>query len=301
MLRGKFEVNWLELVWLDKTEKHRRAHLRRGRKLRTIGRKPEPARWRREYADKLTGDLFNNKPKSGTAMGSGNLPVDLQWSTRARPNVNIDEAPGTSGRTKALVRDAKALVREHGRTRDCPRCSSGIGTHNAECRGRSEGILLQQSRMKPKQEEELLGGRTVLMESEKPTGATAHQVSSETMYVTSAGATRFADEKPLGAPVVEMGAEDSCAAQVKRAKTIMGLEICVLEAQDDVYHETPGTPTIAAENSGENATNEVVVATEVTEELNRLKTLGRAYKAPECRSADACEVRVQPEDERTAG
>ena len=41
----------------------------------------------------------------------------------------------------------------------------------------------------------------------------------------------------------------------------MGLEICVLEAQDDVYDETSGTPTNPAETSGENAP-------EVTEELN---------------------------------
>ena len=68
-------------------------------------------------------------------------------------------------------------------------------------------------------------------------------------------------------------------SQVKRAKTIVGLEICVLEAQDDVYDGTPGTPTNPAETSGENATDEDV-AQEVTEELNRLQTLGRACKAP---------------------
>ena len=56
-----------------------------------------------------------------------------------------------------------------------------------------------------------------------------------------------------------------CEAQVKRAKTIMGLEICVLEAQDDVYDETPGTSTNPAETSGENATDEDVVTPEVTE------------------------------------
>ena len=61
----------------------------------------------------------------------------------------------------------------------------------------------------------------------------------------------------------------------------MGLEICVLEAQDDVYDETAGTPTNPAETSGEKkATDEDVVAPEVTEELNRLKTLGRAHKTP---------------------
>ena len=54
----------------------------------------------------------------------------------------------------------------------------------------------------------------------------------------------------------------------------------MLVAQDDVYDETPGTPAIPAENSGENATDEDIVAAEVTEELNRLKMLGRAYEAP---------------------
>ena len=76
------------------------------------------------------------------------------------------------------------------------------------------------------------------------------------------------------APDVAMGVEDPCEAQVKRAKTIMGLEICVLEAQEDVYDETLGTPTNPVETSGENATDEDVVAPEGTDELNRLKTLG---------------------------
>ena len=40
-----------------------------------------------------------------------------------------------------------------------------------------------------------------------------------------------------------MNAEDPCAAQVKRAKTIMGLEMCVLEALDDVFDEPPETLT----------------------------------------------------------
>ena len=77
-----------------------------------------------------------------------------------------------------------------------------------------------------------------------------------------------------------MGAEDPCETQVKRSKTIMGLEKCVLEAQDNVNDWSPGTPTNRAESSFENATHEDVVAPEVTEELNRLKTLGRAHKAP---------------------
>ena len=77
---------------------------------------------------------------------------------------------------------------------DCPRCSSGIGIHNAECRGRIEGILLQQSRMKPKQDEEPRDDRTttklVPMELEKPAGAAAGQVSSETMPPVMGDASR---------------------------------------------------------------------------------------------------------------
>ena len=60
----------------------------------------------------------------------------------------------------------------------------------------------------------------------------------------------------------------------------MGLEMCVLEAQDEFYDETAGTSTNLAETSGENATDEDVVAPEVTGELKLLKTLGRAYNAP---------------------
>ena len=78
-----------------------------------------------------------------------------------------------------------------------------------------------------------------------------------------------------------MNAEDPCAAQVKkRAKTMMGLEICVLEALDDVFAEPPETPTNLAGTPGENETDEDVLSPEVTEELNRLKTLGRPNTAP---------------------
>ena len=57
------------------------------------------------------------------------------------------------------------------------------------------------------------------------------------------------------------------------------LEICVKEAQDDVYDETPSTLTNLAETSGENETDDGIVAPEVAEELNRLKTLGRIHRA----------------------
>ena len=60
----------------------------------------------------------------------------------------------------------------------------------------------------------------------------------------------------------------------------MGLDVCVLEAQDDVYDDSAGTPTNLAGMFGVNTTDEDVVAPEVTEELNRLKVLGRPYTAP---------------------
>ena len=133
--------------------------------------------------------------------------------------------------------------------------------------------------MKSNQEEEPRGGRTrtkpVPMESEKPTGpATQHGGSSgsgvQRNDVTSTVPTRPADEKLLEVLDVEMDAGDSCEAQVKRAKTFMGLDICVLEAQDDVYDDAAGVPTNLAEMSGETTTDEDVLAPEVTVELNRL-------------------------------
>ena len=91
----------------------------------------------------------------------------------------------------------------------------------------------------------------------------------------------WGDEKcSLEATDVEMNAEDPCVTQVKWAKTIMGLEICVLEALDDVFDEPPETPTNLAGTPGENETDEDVVSPEVTEELNRVKMLGRLCTAP---------------------
>ena len=163
----------------------------------------------------------------------------------------------------------EALVNEHGRTMGCPRCSSGIGIHNAECRARIEGILLQQSRMKPAEVDEPQVGHTTTksapMELEKPTGLVHHGGSSGSGIqrddATRTGATRNADAR--------------CEDQVKRAKTIMGLEICVLE-----FDEPPETPTNLAGTPGENETDEDVVSSEATEELNRLNTFGRPYTAP---------------------
>ena len=97
-----------------------------------------------------------------------------------------------------------------------------------------------------------------------------------------------------------MNAEDPCAAQVKRAKTIMCLEFCVLEALDDVFDEPPETLTNLTGTHGENETFEDVVSPEETEELNRLKTLGRPYTAPSVDELMPSDVCVQPEDKRTA-
>ena len=199
LLRGKNEVNWLELVWLGKTEstqKHLCGDEHGVRKFRTNRRQHESARWRRELVDRLTGEPFNPKPHSATVMDGGKLPVDLQWSERYSPNVNIDEAPKDEvpevpgpAATQKRWYVTEALVNEYGRTMGCPRCSSGIDIHNARCRGRIEEILLRQSRMKWKQEEEPRGGQTttklVPMESEKPTGpATQHRGSTTTGLIS---------------------------------------------------------------------------------------------------------------------
>ena len=123
------------------------------------------------------------------------------------------------------------------------------------------------------------------MESENPTRpATQHGGSSgsgaQRSDVARPVVTRPVDEKLPEVPDVEMDAQDSCEAQVKRAKTIMGLDVCVLEAQDDVYDEAAETPASLAGMSGLSTTDQDVVAPEVTEELNRLKLLGRPCRAP---------------------
>ena len=121
------------------------------------------------------------------------------------------------------------------------------------------------------------------------TGAVADHVFSETI---STGTTRVADETPPEAPDVEMGAEEPCEAQVKRAKTIMGEEMCVLEAQerrrtrlkawrDCDRRRHSGARSDTGAESTENA--------------------GQSLPSPDRRSADASEVRVQSEDQRTAG
>ena len=60
----------------------------------------------------------------------------------------------------------------------------------------------------------------------------------------------------------------------------MGLDVCLLEAPDDVHDEASGTPSNLTEMCREYAADEDVAVPEVTEELNRLKTLGRSYREP---------------------
>ena len=74
----------------------------------------------------------------------------------------------------------------------------------------------------------------------------------------------------------------------------MCLDVRVLEAHDDVYDYAAGVPTNQAEISGETTTDEHVVAPEVTQELNRLQTLGRPHRARLLTSwclEDMCTVR----------
>ena len=60
----------------------------------------------------------------------------------------------------------------------------------------------------------------------------------------------------------------------------MGLEICVLEALDDVFDEPPETPTNLAGTPGENETDEDVCVARSDGGAEPLKTLGRPYTAP---------------------
>ena len=65
LLRGKSEVNWLQLVWwgkMENTEGHLCGDEHGVRKFGTIRRQPESARWKRELVDQLTGEPFNHKP-----------------------------------------------------------------------------------------------------------------------------------------------------------------------------------------------------------------------------------------------
>ena len=131
------------------------------------------------------------------------------------------------------------------------------------------------------------------MGSEKPTGpATPHGGSSgsgvQRNNAASSVVTRSAGEELPEVSDIVMDVEDSCEAQVKRARTIMGLHVCVLEALDDVHDEAAGITTNLTEMCEEYAADEYVAAPEVTEELSRLKTFGGSYREPIVDEAMPC-------------
>ena len=83
LLRGKFEVNWLELVWLAKTGPRKSTGAATSTGCASSGQSddsPSQQIEEREYVDKPAGDPFNPKPK--TSVGSGGFPVDLHRSKR---------------------------------------------------------------------------------------------------------------------------------------------------------------------------------------------------------------------------
>ena len=112
----------------------------------------------------------------------------------------------------------------------------------------------------------------------RSTGAAADQEFIETMPLVLGrreSLTRSRLKHPMSRWVLKTPAKPR--SSVLR-RSCMGLETCVLEAQDDVHDKTLGTPTHPTENFGENATDEDIAAPEVTEELNRLKSLAEPTK-----------------------
>ena len=112
--------------------------------------------------------------------------------------------------------------------------------------------------MKQTQVKEPASGRTttkpIPMESVKQIEpATQHGGSGvQRSNVASLMATQSADEELLEVPDIVMDTEDSCEARIQRPRTIMGLDVCVLEAPDGGYDEA-ATTTNLTETCGENA------------------------------------------------
>ena len=79
----------------------------------------------------------------------------------------------------------------------------------------------------------------------------------------------------------DMDTEEPCTTRSKRAKTIMGREMCVQEPMDEVFDLTFGgrspSPSV---NPDKSFGDDDDVPPEVTHELNRLKALGKPYEAP---------------------
>ena len=169
----------------------------------------------------------------------------------------------------------------------CPRCLSGIGIRTAECRGRIEGILLQQSRMKPKQEEEPRGGRTrpksVPMEPEKPTGLATQCGSSSGSGVqrddaTSIGTMQAADEKPPEAPMSRRALKTRAKPRSSgQRRSWVWKYACWKTTFTTMPRERRRARLRRLVRTQQTRT---LWLQKVTLELNRLKALGRAYKAP---------------------
>ena len=130
LIRGKFEVNWLELVWVGKTDssdEHLCGDEHGVRKFRAIRRQPESARWRREMCDKLIGDPWEPKPKP---KPGAEPPLDLVLSKQSQvePVLQVGAGVEVPPEVPAPAADhrrwyvTEALVQEHGRTLGCPRC-----------------------------------------------------------------------------------------------------------------------------------------------------------------------------------
>ena len=226
----------LELVWLGKTEnsdEHLCGDEHGVRKFRTIRRQLETARWRREDVDKLVGEPFNPKPKISIAAGGATFgPPDVH-ATTIDQNVNHEEAPEEQdAASQKYWYVTEGLLGEHGRTMGCPRCSGGLGTHNAERRRRLEGILLQRQKRCTAtsrcNDDEISGHGTG---DAFAASNTAAKVAVGVRRPADAGSSSNNDAmREPSTNDDEMDTEELCTMPSKRAKTIMGLEICVLEA-----------------------------------------------------------------------
>ena len=80
--------------------------------------------------------------------------------------------------------------------------------------------------------------KSVPVEQKKPTGpAVQHGGSSGSAEPVGAGTS-----STMTPVVARRNAEEPCTTPSKRAKTNMGLEICVLQAMDDVFDPALGGP-----------------------------------------------------------
>ena len=179
----------------------------------------------------------------------------------------------------------------------CPRCGRGLGIHNAEWRRRIEEILWQHCQMNPEDDAQPKATATttksVLVEQEKPTGPAVQRGGTS-------GSARPANAASSSAMTPVVGLARAHHKPSKRAKTTVGLEICVLEAMDDVFDATLGEPgPNPSVHFDESVSEDNEVPLEVTHELNRLSA-GQATTSTEHQRHDARTRRVWHEVQRTA-